>query len=89
MKAVITGVTAIGLALTMPAFAQTPQNNPIGQYNQGSAAAPQNNPVGQYNQGSAAAPKNNPVGQYNQGSATAPKSPAKKTKKQQHAHAQK
>ena len=53
MKAVITGVAAISLALTMPALAQTPQNNPIGQYNQGSAAAPQG-PIGQYNQGSPA-----------------------------------
>ena len=84
MKAVITGVVAIGLAMTMPAFAQTPQNNPIGQYNQGSAATPQNNPIGQYNQGSAATPRNNPIGQYNQGGATAQKTAAKKSKKQQH-----
>ena len=82
MKAVITGVAAIGLAMTMPAFAQTPQNSPIGQYNQGSAAA-QKGPVGQYDMGGATAQKG-PVGQYNQGSAAAKKAAAaaKNVKKQ-------
>ena len=93
MKAVITGVAAIGLAMTMPAFAQTPQNSPIGQYNQGSAAAPkgpvgqydmggaaaQKGPVGQYDMGGAAAQKG-PIGQYNQGGASAKKTAAAKKK---------
>ena len=71
MKAVITGVAAIGLAMTMPAFAQAPQNSPIGQYNQGSASAPKG-PVGQYGMGGAAAQKG-PVGQYDMGGAAAQK----------------
>jgi len=35
MKAVITGVAAIGLALIMPAFAQNTTKGPAGQYDMG------------------------------------------------------
>jgi len=47
-------VAAIGLALTVPV--SRTNSNPIGQYNQGSAAV-KNSPVGQYDMGGAAAHK--------------------------------
>jgi len=77
VKPVITGVAAvaaIGLALTMPAFAQNtttiPNRNSF-EY-QGGAAAHKSS-IGQYNQGGASAQKG-PIGQYNQGGAAAGKS---------------
>ena len=73
MKAVITGVAAIGLALIMPAFAQNTTKGPVGQYDMGGAAA-QKGPVGQYDMGGAAAQKGL-VGQYDMGGAAAKKDP--------------
>ena len=37
MKALITTVAAVGLALTVPAFAQNTTKGPVGQYDHGGA----------------------------------------------------
>jgi len=53
---VITGVAAIGLALTMPAFAQNTTTSPSGNYNYHGATA-QTSPVEQSDPGGAGAPR--------------------------------
>ena len=70
MKAVITGVAAISLALTMPAFAQNTVKTPTGNFEYQGGGTAQQRPLGQAHQGGKTA-KKGPVGQYEQGSAAA------------------
>jgi len=72
MKAVITGVAAIGLVLTMPAFAQNTVKTPTGNFEYQGGGTAQKRPLGQAHQGGGTT-KKDLVGQYEQGSAAAKK----------------